>query len=123
MLATLINSIQESPIVYVNSGIGANAISPRSPGYANSAKPSALERYHDDVIAHSPDLFVFCYGLNDMRAAMPVGEFIEDCRSIRRDVQAECVPVIVLTTVYHMTGWRSFPPYDKGGPELTRTYK
>ena len=28
----------------------------------------------------------------------------------------------VLTTVYYMTGWKSYPPYDKGSVELTRRY-
>jgi lysophospholipase L1-like esterase len=122
VLVDLIQTVQDAPLHYVNSGIGANAISTRSPGYPNSAKPSAMERYRDDVIAHDPDLFVFCYGLNDMRAGMDVGEFIEDASAILTDVKAVCDPVIVLTTIYHMTGWRSFPPFDVGGPELNATY-
>jgi lysophospholipase L1-like esterase len=122
VLARLINDVQSDRMEYVNKGIGANAISPRSPGYANSAKPSAIERYRDDVIALDPDLFIFCYGLNDMRAGMDVDEFIEDCRTILADVREACRPVTVVTTVYHMTGWRSFPPYDKGSPRATRVY-
>lgn len=122
ILARLINSMQAEPMTYLNKGIGANAISPRSPGYANSAKPSALERYREDVIAQKPDLFIFCYGLNDMRAGMDVGEFIEDCDTILSDVQAACNPLAVLTTIYHMTGWKSFAPYDKGSPQLTALY-
>jgi len=122
VLASLIRSVQREPLEYVNVGIGANAISPKSPGYADSAKPSALERVRTDVIEHEPDLFIFCSGLNDMRAAMDVDVFIDDCRTILRDVQRECNPLTVLTTVYHMTGWRSFQPYDKGSPELTETY-
>jgi len=122
VLVDLIQSVQGAPLHYVNSGIGANAISTRSPGYPNSAKPSAMERYRDDVIAHEPDLFVFCYGLNDMRAGMDVGEFIEDAQAILMDVKAACDPLLVVTTIYHMTGWRSFPPYDVGTPELNATY-
>ena len=95
-------------------GIGANAISPRSPGYAQSRKPSAMERYHQDVIALNPDLFILAYGLNDMRAAMPLSDFRADMATIIGDVQKACSPVTVLTTVYYMTGWRSYPPYDKG---------
>ena len=48
VLAHLINQCQENPVKYYNKGIGANAISPRSPGYESSAKPSALERYKED---------------------------------------------------------------------------
>jgi len=122
ILAALINGCQTTPMEYLNKGIGANAISPRSPGYANSAKPSAMERYKADVIANKPDLFVLCYGLNDMRAAMPLDEFVEDMRTIISDVKKACNPLTVLTTVYYMTGWRSFPPYDKGSKALTRRY-
>ena len=122
ILARLINDVQSQPMEYFNRGIGANAISPRSPGYADSAKPSAMERYQEDVIALAPDLFLFCYGLNDMRAGMEVEPFIEECRTILTDVRDACDPLIVLTTVYHMTGWRSYPPYDKGSRERTIAY-
>ena len=114
VLVELINACQKEPIEYYNKGIGANAISPRSPGYAQSAKPSALERYHKDVIDLHPDLFILAYGLNDMRADMPLTDFREDMATIIRDVQKACSPVTVLTTVYYMTGYKSWPPYDKG---------
>ena len=122
LVADLISTCQGKRITYFNKGIGANAISPRSPGYANSRKPSAMERYKKDVIALKPDLFLLCYGLNDMRAGMPIADFREDMATIIRDVKAQCNPVIVLTTVYYMTGWRSYPPYDKGSVETTLAY-
>ena len=121
-LAKLLNVCQEQPPDYVNKGIGANAISPRSPGYEASAKPSALERYKDDVIAEEPDLFVLCYGLNDMRAGMALADFTRAMRKIVRDVRKACDPLIVLTTVYYMTGWKSYPPFDQGSVELTEAY-
>jgi len=122
VLVRLINACQNDPIDYFNKGIGANAISPRSPGYEKSRKPSALERYRKDVIGLDPDLFILCYGLNDMRAAMPLEDFQRDMATIIRDVQRACSPMTVLTTVYYMTGWHSFPPYDKGSVELTLEY-
>ena len=122
IVARLINACQDEPMEYVNKGIGANAISPRSPGYAMSRKPSAMERYKEDVIALKPDLFLLCYGLNDMRAAMPIADFREDMATILRDVKAACDPMIALTTVYYMTGWKSYPPYDRGSVELTEEY-
>ena len=122
ILVGLINTCQAQPLEYHNKGIGANAISPRSPGYGQSNKPSALERYRKDVIELKPDLFLLCYGLNDMRAAMPVEDFREDMATIIRDVGKACAPLTVLTTVYYMTGWKSFPPYDKGSVELTMRY-
>ena len=122
VLVGLINACQERPLEYYNKGIGANAISPRSPGYAESRKPSALERYKTDVIDLHPDLFILCYGLNDMRAAMPVKDFHDDMATIIGDVKKACAPVTVLTTVYYMTGWKSWPPYDKGSVDLTLRY-
>ncbi len=122
VLVRLINACQKEPIEYYNKGIGANAISPRSPGYARSRKPSALERYRKDVIDLRPDLFILAYGLNDMRAAMPLTDFREDMATIISNVQKACAPVTVLTTVYYMTGWRSYAPYDKGSVELTLRY-
>ena len=122
ILVHLINACQKDPIEYHNKGIGANAISPRSPGYAQSVKPSALERYREDVIDLQPDLFILAYGLNDMRAAMPLSDFRADMAKIIDDVQKSCSPVTLLTTVYYMTGWRSFPPYDQGSIDRTRRY-
>ncbi|NUM55760.1 MAG: hypothetical protein HUU46_19130 [Candidatus Hydrogenedentes bacterium] len=122
IVANLISDCQGKRVKYFNKGIGANAISPRSPGYANSRKPSAMERFEKDVIALKPDLFILCYGLNDMRAGMPIDEFREDMARIIGGVKAACDPVIVLTTVYYMTGWRSYPPYDKGSVEVTLAY-
>ncbi len=122
VLVRLINSCQKKSIEYINKGISNNSISPRSPGYSQSAKPSALERYKKDVIDFKPDLFILAYGLNDMRAGMPIQEFREDMATILRDVKEACSPVCVLTNVYYMTGYRSWSPIDKGGIELTLTY-
>jgi hypothetical protein len=122
VLVRLINACQKEPLEYYNRGIGANCISPRSPGYAQSVKPSALERYHKDVIDLQPDLFILAYGLNDMRAEMPLTDFREDMATIILDVQKACSPVTVLTTVYYMNGWKSYPPFNKGSVELTRRY-
>ena len=122
VLVRLINACQEKPLEYFNKGIGANAISPRSPGYAQSVKPSAIERYKKDVIDNNPDLFILAYGLNDMRADMPIKDFREDMATIIRDVRRACKPVTVLTTVYYMTGYKSWPPYNRGSVDLTLRY-
>jgi len=122
ILVRLINQCQRGRIRYFNRGISASVISPRSPGYAASAKPSALERYRRDVIALKPDLFILSYGLNDMRAGMHPEHFRQDMSTILRDVQRACRPLTVLTTVYHMTAWRRWAPFDRGGPGPTRVY-
>jgi lysophospholipase L1-like esterase len=122
VLVRQINSVQEKPIEYFNKGIGNNSISPRSPAYAQSAKPSAIERYKKDVIENRPDLFILAYGLNDMRAAMPLADFREDMATIIRDVKKACDPVTVLTTVYYMTAYAGWTPINKGSVELTLKY-
>ena len=122
IVANLISHCQGVPVTLHNQGIGANAISPRSPGYACSAKPSALERYREHVIALQPDLFILAYGLNDMRAGMPPEHFREDMSQIIREVQAACRPVTVLTTVYHMSAYDWYPPYHVGSVAATEVY-
>lgn len=122
VVADLISEFQGRPVTLHNKGIGANAISPRSPGYESSAKPSALERYEEDAIALNPDLFILAYGLNDMRARMAPEDFREDMQTIITDVKKSCEPVTVLTTVYHMSAYDLYPPYDRGSPTATEVY-
>ena len=120
VFARLLTEFQGPPEPEViNAGIGGNAISPRSPGYAASAKPSAMERYEEDVIAKGPDLVVVSYGLNDMRAKMPPEDFREDLSTLVSAIKEACRPVIVLTTVYNMSAYRVYPPFDKGSVEAT----
>ncbi len=122
VLVSLINRVQAEPVEYVNCGIGASVISPKSPGYAASRKPSAMERYQTEVIAAGPDLVIIAYGLNDMRAGMNVNDFISELETIVRDVQSSCGALIVLVNVYHMTGFGWYPPFDRGSAEATLVY-
>jgi len=122
IVADLISRFQGVPVTLHNKGIGANAISPRSPGYASSAKPSALERYREDVIALKPDLFILSYGLNDMRAGMPPEDFREDVEQIIQEVQKAGNPVTVLTTVYYMTAYDLYSPYNIGSTAATEVF-
>jgi lysophospholipase L1-like esterase len=122
VLARLLAQVQETPPAYDNDGIGASVISPASVGYDASAKPSLAERYADTVLARDPDLWVLAYGLNDMRSGMPVEAFIGEMTRIVADVQARCRPVAVLCTVYHMTGWTWYPPFDRGTPDAAARY-
>jgi len=122
ILVELINRCQSRTVEYFNKGVGASVISPRSPEYAASGKPSALERYRRDVIALSPDLFILSYGLNDMRAGMDPLMFMEDMERIIVDVKSACSPLIVLTTVYYYNAYGLYPPFDKGNPRAARVY-
>ena len=106
----------------VNAGIGGNAISPRSPGYPASAKPSALERFRAAVIERNPDLVIISYGLNDMRAGMSPEEFRAELAEIVSETRAVLDPVIVLTTVYCMSAYGLYPPFDQGSPEASEVF-
>ncbi len=122
ILVGLINRVQAEPVEYRNCGIGGNVISRRSPGYAHSGKPSAMERYEREIIAFGPDLFIMAYGLNDMRCGTPLEQFIEDMEKIVRDVQRVCQPLTVLVSVYHMTGFKWYAPFDRGSVGVTLRY-
>ena len=122
LLAGMLRACLDAEIAYHNAGLSASVIAPASPGYEASAKPSAAERLDAEVIAHRPDVLVIAYGLNDMRAGMEIGLFGRELRALVDRVRARCSPLVVLATVYHMTAWRSYPPFDKGSPEAIRTY-
>jgi hypothetical protein len=52
VLAWLVSSFQDESVELVNTGIGANVISTRVPGYPFSGKPAASERVQKHVIDH-----------------------------------------------------------------------
>ena len=113
-LAALITTIQGQPVQLINSGIGANVISTRSPAYPHSGKPAASERLDKHVIAHRPDLLVISYGLNDARGGTPLGLFVQEMEKVIDGVRAACQPLIVLPGPYFMTD------FSVGGDAWTR---
>ena len=122
VLWRLLETAQEAPIAYHNAGVGASVISPQSPGYAASTKPSAAERLDTEVIASNPDLVVIAYGLNDMRAGMPVETFRAEMVDIIRRLRRAGDPLIVIANVYHMSAYDQYPPFDRGSLEATKQY-
>lgn len=118
----LIEQAQEQPVAYYNAGIGASVISPKSPGYPASAKPSAAERLATEVIAHQPDLLAIAYGLNDMRAGMNLDLFEAEYVDLIRRVRAEIDPLIVVVNVYYMPEFQYYAPFDKGSAASTQQY-
>lgn len=104
-LAGLISEFQDEEIKVVNSGISGNLISPRSLAYhhEDSGKPSGLERYQRDVIAHTPDLVTISYGLNDLRCGTPIDLFLDELNLMVRGIRQATQAVIVLVNVYRVT--------------------
>jgi len=122
LLANQLEHAQEVPLKYHNAGVGASVISPDSPGYEASIKPSAAERLDEEVIAHNPDLLVVAYGLNDMRAGMTVEHFRTELVAVLDRIEAKITPQIVLVNVYHQTSYQYYRPFDKGGIAQTEAY-
>jgi len=113
---------QEQPLEYVNAGLGASVISPASPGYDASAKPSAAERLDAQVIGQNPDLLVIAYGLNDMRSGMDVTTFRSEMVKLLDRIAAKIDPAIVLVNLYFVTAFHHYPPFDRGSREATLAY-
>ncbi len=122
LLWKLLEQAQEEPMAYHNAGVGASVISPRSPGYEASIKPSASERLQEEVIAHNPDLVVVAYGLNDMRGGMSVADFKEELVAILDRIDESNDAMIVIANVYHQSAYCYYPPFDKGSVAKTDQY-
>jgi len=122
-LAALISDVQSQPVELVNSGIGANVISTRSPSYEYSGKPAATERLDKHVIAHAPDLLIISYGLNDARGGTPLELFAEEMRWIIDRVREQCQPLIVLLGPYFMTDFQlGAPQFGHGSLEIFHVF-
>jgi lysophospholipase L1-like esterase len=105
-VANLIRDFQDEHVVVLNNSIPANLISTRSPAYGSlpeHAKPSALERYEEDLISHQPDIAIIAYGLNDSRCGNPVDSFLQDYDVIVSDTVERTDALVVLTSPYWNT--------------------
>jgi lysophospholipase L1-like esterase len=114
VLWRLLECAQETPLEYFNAGVGACVISPRSPGYAASTKPSIAERLDSEIIAHAPDLVVFACGMNDMRSGIDPDVFAEEMAVILERLQRSLSALVVVANMYYLRGFRYFPPFDRG---------
>ena len=101
-LARLINEFQAEPMEFVNSGIGANVISTKSPAYEKSGKPAANERLGKHVLEHKPDLLIISYGLNDSRGGTSLALFTSEMCKILDEVRKTIQPLILLPGPYFM---------------------
>lgn len=121
-LAEMIDESQSSPVRMINSGLGANVVSPRSPAYDHSGLPSAMDRYDAHVVSHGPDLVLVSFGLNDARGGTPLGLFLEDLGEIVRAIARETGALIVILSAYYMTAFDRYAPYDRAGLEILTRY-
>jgi lysophospholipase L1-like esterase len=123
VVANQISEFQEKAVKLYNKGIGSNVISPKSRGYDDSGKPSAIERVEEDVIKLNPDLVIIAYGLNDMRCNTPIEQFNNDYQKIISKIRKETNALIVILSVYHMTKYCACEPFwNKGSIEKTQIF-
>ncbi len=117
VVGNLLRKFQDVPLTVFNRGLPASVISPRSPGYIQSAKPSLLERYPQHCVALQPDLVIIAQGLNDLRSGMSVLDYIADLETVVTEIASQTGALIVLVGVYPQI-------YGKGGnsPETNPTW-
>ena len=122
VVADQINEFQDESVVLFNLGLGGNVLSPNSPSYEYSGKPSALERI-EDIVRLKPDLVILAYGQNDMRCGNPIEQFRKDYQKIISEISAKTKSLIVLVNICHMTGYAALGPHwNHGGVEQTQVY-
>ena len=122
VLAALINNFQSTPMRVVNSGIGSNVISTRSPCYERSGRPAGDERLDKHVLGHRPDLLIISYGLNDALGGTPADLFGDLLVDLIRRVREHVDPVIALSGPHYMTDFRLEAPWDHGSLSLLEQF-
>jgi len=98
----MLEEFQGEKIELINQAIGSNVITPECPSYEWSARPSALERVNDELIAHEPDMVFLSYGLNDSRGGTTPAVFRRAYQELIDRIRAKIDPVMVLVNTYYM---------------------
>jgi lysophospholipase L1-like esterase len=101
VLANLLRTFQDGELEVLNRGLPAGVLSPGAPGYAESAKPSLIERHHKHCTDLQPDLVVIAQGLNDMRSGMAIQAYMADLERIVTDIRQQTGALVVLLGIYH----------------------
>jgi lysophospholipase L1-like esterase len=128
VVAGWLRRFQDVDLQILNRGLPAEVISPRAPGYEESAKPSLIERYRQHCIELKPDLVIIAEGLNDMRSGMAIQEYIVDLAEIVADIRRETGALVVLVGVYHQIFGRgandpvALPTWTRWTPEVAVIY-
>ena len=126
--AALLRKFQEGEVKVFNRALPAEVISPRVPGYDESAQPSLLERYRQHCITLQPDVVLIAEGLNDMRCGMPLQTYMADLEQIVRDVQDETGALVVLIGIYHQVHGQGandpavYPTWSRRDPGIAWLY-
>jgi len=128
VVAALLRRFQLEELELLNRGLPAEVISPRAPGYEESAKPSLIERYRRHCIELQPDLVIIAEGLNDMRSGMAIQEYMADLEQIATDIRQETGALVVLVGIYHQIFGRgandpvALPAWTRWTPDVAVVY-
>jgi lysophospholipase L1-like esterase len=128
VLADLLRTFQEDELKVLNRGLPAQVLSPGAPGYAESVKPSLMERYGRHCIDLQPDLVIIAEGLNDMRSGMAIQAFMADLETIVAGIRQQTGAVVVLLGIYHQIYGRgandpeTLPVWTKWNPAVAALY-
>lgn len=101
-LGGMLEEFQGEKIEVINQGIGSNVLTPQCPSYERSAKPSALERVDEEVIALNPDLLLISYGLNDSRSGTDIQIFRKEYQKLIDRIREKINPLIVIINTYYI---------------------
>jgi lysophospholipase L1-like esterase len=128
VVAGWLRRFQDIDLQVFNRGLPAEVISPRAPGYEESAKPSLIERYRRHCIELMPDLVIIAEGLNDMRSGMAIQDYMVDLAQIVTDIRRETGALVVLVGIYHQIFGRgandpvALPTWTRWTPEVAIVY-
>jgi lysophospholipase L1-like esterase len=128
VLVRLLRKFQDEGPEMLNRALPSEVISPRSPGYEASAKPSLMERYRRHGIDAEPDLVIISQGLNDMRSGMPVQDYLADLEHIVADVEKSTRALLILVGIYPQIYGKgandptAMPVFAKGNPTIAAVY-
>jgi lysophospholipase L1-like esterase len=128
VVAHLLRDFQDEGPTVFNRGLPAGVLSPRCPGYEESAKPSLLERYEEHCIDLEPDLVVIAEGLNDMRSGMPLHEYVSDLETVVSDIQRQTGALVVLVGIYHQAFGKgandpaAYPTWTRWSQDIAAAY-
>ena len=98
----MLEEFQGDRIEMINQGIGSNVLTTECPAYEHSAKPSALERVDDELIALEPDMVFLSYGLNDSRGGTPTEVFRREYQKLIDRIRSAIDPTMVIINTYYM---------------------
>lgn len=101
VVAGWLRCFQDGELEVLNRGLPAEVISPCAPGYAESCRPSLIERYRRHGIDLAPDLVIIAEGLNDMRSGMCIQDYMADLARIIADIREETGALVVVVGIYH----------------------